>query len=197
MKQRLDEQTLDQLFLRARSYPTWDSRKVSDDALRDLYELTIMGPTSMNCLPARFVFINTPEGKERLLPAVAEGNVGKVENAPVTIIVAHDTRFHKQMATLWPHMADAGAMFEGNRELAESTAFRNGTLQGAYMILAARALGLDVGPMSGFDNTKVDAIFFPDGRYKSNFLMNVGFGDESGLYARGPRLAFEEAVTLA
>ena len=197
MKNRLDDHALDQLFRTARTYPTWDTREVPETMLRELYELAIMGPTSMNCLPARFVFITTPEGKARLMPAIAEGNLSKVEEAPVTVILAHDTRFHEHMPELWPHMPDAGRMFEDNSELAGTTAFRNGTLQGAYLILAARALGLDVGPMSGFDNDKLDTIFFPDGRYKSNFLMNVGFGDDRGLYSRGPRLAFEQAVTVA
>ena len=197
MKNRLDDHALDQLFRTARTYPTWDTREVPETMLRELYELAIMGPTSMNCLPARFVFIPTPEGKARLMPAIAEGNLSKVEEAPVTVILAHDTRFHEHMPELWPHMPDAGRMFEDNSELAGTTAFRNGTLQGAYLILAARALGLDVGPMSGFDNDKLDSIFFPDGRYKSNILRNVGFGDDRGLYSRGPRLAFEQAVTVA
>ena len=197
MKNRLDDHALDQLFRTARTYQTWDTREVPETILRELYELAIMWPTSMNCLPARFVFITTPEGKARLMPAIAEGNLSKVEEAPVTVILAHDTRFHEHMPELWPHMPDAGRMFEDNSELAGTTAFRNGTLQGAYLILAARALGLDVGPMSGFDNDKLDSIFFPDGRYKSNFLMNVGFGDDRGLYSRGPRLAFEQAVTVA
>ena len=197
MKKPLDEAALNQLFRSARTYPTWDTREIPEQILRELYELAIMGPTSMNCLPARFVFIATQEGKAKLMPAIAEGNITKVEEAPVTIVVAHDTRFHEHMPELWPHMPDAGGMFEENIELAETTAFRNGTLQGAYLILAARALGLDVGPMSGFDNDKLDSIFFPDGRYKSNFLMNVGYGDDRGLYARGPRLGFEQAVTLA
>ena len=197
MKKPLDEDALNQLFRSARTYPTWDTRKVPERTLRELYDLAIMGPTSMNCLPGRFVFITTPEGKARLMPAIAEGNLSKVEEAPVTIILAHDTRFHEHMLELWPHMPDASKMFEENNRLAETTAFRNGTLQGAYLIIAARALGLDVGPMSGFDNDKLDSIFFPDGRYKSNFLMNVGFGDDRGLYSRGPRLAFEQAVTVA
>jgi 3-hydroxypropanoate dehydrogenase len=197
MKKPLDKDALNQLFRSARTYPTWDTRKVPESTLRELYELAIMGPTSMNCQPARFVFITTPEGKARLIPCVAEGNLAKVEEAPATIIVAHDTRFYEHMPELWPHMPDAGKMFRENGALAETTAFRNGTLQGAYLILAARALGLDVGPMSGFDNEKLDSAFFPDGRYKSNFLMNVGFGDDRGLYARGPRLDFEQAATLA
>ncbi|MGD8266497.1 MAG: malonic semialdehyde reductase [Chromatiales bacterium] len=196
MKNRLEDHALDQLFRSARTYPTWDTREVPETMLRELYALAITGPTSMNCLPARFVFITTPEGKARLMPAIAEGNLSKVEEAPVTVILAHDTRFHEHMPELWPHMPDAGRMFEEDSELAETTAFRNGTLQGAYLILAARALGLDVGPMSGFDNARLDSIFFPDGRFKSNFLMNIGFGDDRGLYPRGPRLAFEQAVTL-
>jgi 3-hydroxypropanoate dehydrogenase len=197
MKNRLDDHALDQLFRSARTYPTWDTREVPETMLRELYELAITGPTSMNCLPARFVFVHTPEGKAKLMPAIAGGNLSKVEEAPVTVILAHDTRFHEHMPELWPHMPDAGRMFEENSELAETTAFRNGTLQGAYLILAARALGLDVGPMSGFDNARLDSIFFPDGRFKSNFLMNIGFGDDRGLYPRGPRLAFEQAVRLS
>ncbi|MEJ2310435.1 MAG: malonic semialdehyde reductase [Gammaproteobacteria bacterium] len=197
MKKRLDASALDQLFREARSYPSWDSRPVPDAMLRELYALTITGPTSMNCLPARFVFIRSTEGKAKLLPAIAAGNVDKVGEAPVTVIVAHDTRFHDHMAQLWPHNPGAGEMFAHNSALSDTTAFRNATLQGAYMILAARALGLDVGPMSGFDNEKLDAIFFPDGHYRSNFLMNIGFGDDSGLHPRGPRLDFDQAATLA
>ena len=197
MKKQHDEEALNQQIRSPRTYPTWHTRKVPERTLRELYDLAIMGPTSMNCLPGRFVFITTPEGKAKLMPAIAEGNLSKVEEAPVTIILAHDTRFHEHMPELWPHMPDAGKMFEENSRLAETTAFRNGTLQGAYLSIAARALGLDVGPMSGFDNDKLDSIFFPDGRYKSNFLMNVGYGDDRGLYSRGPRLAFEQAVTIA
>lgn len=196
MKQPLDDRALDQLFRAARTYPTWQDRPVSDDQLRALYDLLKWGPTSMNCLPARFVFLRTEEAKARLVPALMAGNVAKVQAAPVTVIVAHDSRFFAHLPHLWPHDPGAEALFAGNASLAQATALRNGTLQGAYLILAARALGLDVGPMSGFDSAKVDAEFFPDGRLRSNFLANLGYGDDSGLFPRGPRLDFEEAVTL-
>lgn len=196
MTRPLDDLALDQLFRAARSYPTWQDRPVSDDQLRTLYDLLKWGPTSMNCLPARFVFLRTEEAKARLVPALMAGNVAKVQAAPVTVIVAYDGRFFDEMPRLWPHDADAATLFSGNAPLAQTTAFRNATLQGAYLILAARALGLDVGPMSGFDSAKVDAEFFPDGRLRSNFLANLGYGDDLGLFPRGPRLDFEEAVTL-
>ncbi len=196
MKRPLDDQALDQLFRAARTYPTWQDRQVTDQQLQALYELSKWGPTSMNCLPGRFVFLRTPEAKARLEPALMEGNVPKVREAPVTLIVAQDTRFYDHLPELWPHSPDARDLFASNPELAETTAFRNATLQGAYLILSARALGLDVGPMSGFDNARVDAEFFPDGRFRSNLLANIGYGEGSGLHPRGPRLAFEDAVTL-
>lgn len=196
MKRPLDDRTLDQLFRTARTYPTWQDRPVTDAQLRELYELLKWGPTSMNCLPGRFVFLRTPAAKARLEPALMAGNVGKVQAAPVTVILAQDSRFFEHLPALWPHSRDAGEMFASNAALAEATAFRNATLQGAYLILAARALGLDVGPMSGFDNAKVDAEFFPDGRFRSNFLANLGYGDGRGLHPRGLRLAFEEAALL-
>ncbi|MCG6863345.1 MAG: malonic semialdehyde reductase [Chromatiaceae bacterium] len=196
MKQPLDANALDQLFRTARTFPSWQGRSVTDQQLTNLYDLLKWGPTSMNCLPGRFVFLRTPEAKARLAPWLMAGNVEKVRQAPVTVIVAHDTRFYEHLPRLWPHSPDARDMFASNSVLAESTAFRNGTLQGAYLILAARALGLDVGPMSGFDNAKVDAEFFPDGRFRSNFLANIGYGEESGLHPRLPRLALEEAVEL-
>jgi len=196
MKQQLDASVLDQLFRSARTFPSWQTQPVTDQQIKDLYDLLKWGPTSMNCLPARFVFLRTAAAKARLVPALMEGNVAKVEEAPVTVIVAHDTRFYEHLPELWPHSSDARDMLASNSALAGSTAFRNGTLQGAYLILAARALGLDVGPMSGFDNAKVDAEFFPDGRFQSNFLANVGYGDESGLHARGPRLEFEQAAEI-
>lgn len=196
MHQPLDTQALDQLFRNARTYPHWQNRPVTEAQLRELYELTSLGPTSMNCQPGRFVFLRTSEAKERLVPALMEGNVAKVREAPVTVIVAQDTRFSELMSEVWPQNPDAGAMFVANPGLAEATASRNGTLQGAYLILAARALGLDTGPMSGFDNARVDAEFFPDGRYRSNFLINLGYGEPSGLYPRGPRLSFERAASL-
>ncbi|AGA90651.1 nitroreductase [Thioflavicoccus mobilis 8321] len=196
MKQPLDEQALDQLFRSARTYPSWQDRPVSDEQLQALYELLKWGPTSMNCMPARFVFLRTAEAKARLEPALMAANLDKVRAAPVTVIVAHDDRFFEHLPTLWPHTAGAREMFADNAALAETTAFRNATLQGAYLIMAARALGLDVGPMSGFDNAKVDAEFFPDGGFRSNFLANLGYGDPTGLFPRGPRLDFAQAVTL-
>ena len=196
MKQPLDAQALDQVFLSARTYPRFQDRPVSLEQLRALYDLARMGPTSMNCQPARWVLLSTPEAKERLVPALMEGNVAKVRGAPVTAIVAQDTRFFERMDTLWPHSPGAGGMFAANERLAEVTAFRNSTLQGAYLILAARALGLDAGPMSGFDNARVDAEFFPDGRYRSNFIIALGYGDPQTLRPRGPRLDFEQAVTV-
>jgi 3-hydroxypropanoate dehydrogenase len=150
----------------------------------------------MNTCPARIVFLRTPEAKERLLPALSPGNVEKTRAAPVCAIVAYDLAFYRQLPKLFPHNKDAAAVFEGKPELIESTAFRNGTLQGAYMILAARALGLDCGPMSGFDAHKVNHAFFPDGAFKANFLCNIGYGDRSKVYGRLPRLAFDEACEV-
>jgi 3-hydroxypropanoate dehydrogenase len=196
MHQPLDAQALDQLFRNARTYPRWQDRPVTEGQLREIYELCSLGPTSMNCQPGRYVFLTTSEAKERLVPALMEGNVAKVREAPVTVIVAQDTRFHDRMYEVWPHNPDAGAMFASNPRLADMTASRNSTLQGAYLILAARALGLDTGPMSGFDNALVDAEFFPDGRYRSNFLVSLGYGEPSALHPRGPRLSFEQVASL-
>jgi nitroreductase len=196
MKQPLDTDALDQIFRTARTFSNWQDRQVTDEQIRGLYHLLKWGPTSMNCLPGRFVFLRTPAAKVRLEPSLMAGNVAKVREAPVTVIVAHDAHFYERLPELWPQAPDARGMFASNPALCESTALRNGTLQGAYLILAARALGLDVGPMSGFDNAKVDAEFFPDGRFRSNFLANIGYGEAAGLHPRGPRLAFEEVVTL-
>lgn len=195
-KRPLDEQALALLFTEARSYPSWQDRPVSEAQLRELYELLKWGPTSMNSLPARFVFVRSPQAKARLLPVVSPGNVPKVEQAPVTVIVAFDTRFYEWLPQLSPHMPRASEAFAQDPERAAVTAFRNGTLQGAYLILAARALGLDVGPMSGFDNARLDAEFFPDGRLRSNFLANIGYGDPAVLHPRAPRLGFEQAAEL-
>ncbi|MEJ2059420.1 MAG: malonic semialdehyde reductase [Gammaproteobacteria bacterium] len=192
----LDDQSLNVLFREARSFPKWLDRPVEEAVLHELYDLVKMAPTSMNSSPARLVFVTSEEGRERLLPALSPGNVEKTRSAPVTVIVAHDTAFHEHLPTLFPHMPDARGLFEGNESLREATAFRNGALQGAYLIMAARALGLDCGPMSGFDNAKLDAEFFPDGRYRSNFLVNLGYGDHSGLFPRGPRLGFEQACQI-
>jgi nitroreductase len=168
---------------------------VSADLLHNLFDLVKMGPTSANALPARFVFLTSAEAKERLVPALSPGNVDKTRQAPVNVIVAHDTEFYEYMPTLFP-VYDMRPMFAGNAKLSEETAFRSGTLQGAYLILAARALGLDAGPMSGFDADKLNAEFFPDGKWKVNFLVNLGYGDASGLHPRLPRLSFDQAASI-
>jgi 3-hydroxypropanoate dehydrogenase len=185
------------LILRtARTQNGWLDAPVSDDLLREIYDLMRLGPTSANTCPARLVFLRTPEAKARLLPALSPGNVDKTKAAPVTAIIGYDTHFYDLMPKLFPHRPDMKDNFAASPRLAETTAFRNGTLQGAYFMIAARACGLDVGGMSGFDNAKVDAEFFPDGRYKSNFLVNLGYGDPAKLHPRNPRLEFEEACTL-
>ena len=191
----LDGASLDQLFREARTHNGWLNRPVSDEQLRRIYDLMKWGPTSANSSPARIVFLRSRDAKQRLAPALAPGNVEQTHQAPVTAIVAQDLEFYEQLPKLFPH-ADARSWFLGNQSLIESTAFRNSSLQGAYLMLAARALGLDVGPMSGFDNEKVDREFFPDGRVKSNFLVNIGYGDRSNLPPRSSRLAFEEATQL-
>ncbi len=195
MAHSLDEAALGQLFREARTHNGWQPRPVSEETLRKLYDLLKMGPTSANCLPARFLFVQSPEAKARLKPCLAPNNMEKTMAAPVTVVVAYDTEFYENLPRLFPH-TDARAWFAGNPELIQSTAFRNGTLQGAYLILAARALGLDCGPMSGFDSAKVDAAFFPDGKVKSNFLVNLGYGDSGKVRPRGPRLSFEEACRM-
>jgi 3-hydroxypropanoate dehydrogenase len=193
---RAEDTALAALFLEARTHTTWQPRPVGDSVLRELYDLMKWAPTSMNSSPARLVFVTSTEGKERLAPALSPGNVDKARSAPVTVIVAHDTMFQEYMPTLFPPNPNAQELFAGNDALREATAFRNGTLQGAYLILAARALGLDCGPMSGFDNAKVDAEFFPDGRWKSNFLVNLGYGESEGLFPRNPRLDFDEVCRI-
>lgn len=192
----LDAQALDQLFNAGRSHNRWTAEPVDDALLRQAYELAALGPTSMNCEPARFVFLKTEASRARLLPALSPGNVDKTRAAPVTVIIATDTRFYEHLPQLFPHMPTAKDMFANNAELSQSTAFRNATLTGGYFILAARSLGLDCGPMSGFDPAKVNAEFFPDGRYQANFLINIGHGDDSQLFPRQPRLSFEQAVTV-
>jgi 3-hydroxypropanoate dehydrogenase len=191
----LDENALDVLFRAARTKWEWTDEGVSDDDLKALYELVKLGPTSANCSPARFVFIRTPEGKEKLKPALSGGNIEKTMAAPVTVIVAHDPLFYQHLPKLFPP-ADAKAWFSGNPDLAEETAFRNSTLQGAYLIVAARALGIDSGAMSGFDKTKVDRAFFNESGWKSNFLVNLGHGQPEHPFPRLPKLTFEEAAIL-
>ena len=184
----------DQLFRQARTYNAF-SGEVDDDTLHRLYDLLKWGPTSANQTPARFVFVKSAEAKAKLGPALSEGNHAKTMAAPVTVIVAHDEDFHEKLPYLFPH-TDAKSWFEGPREGRREAAFRNGSLQGAYVILAARALGLDTGPMSGFDNAKVDEAFFAGTAIKSNFLINLGHGDTSKLFPRSPRLSFDEAARI-
>lgn len=195
----LDDRALDILFRNARAQNGWLDRPVTDAQIRAIYELMKWGPTSANSSPARIVWVRTPEGKQRLRPALSSGNMEKTMTAPVVAIVAYDTQFYELLPRLFPHKPEAIAWFEGpdNEAVAAATAFRNGTLQGAYLLIAARALGLDCGPMSGFDNAKVDAAFFPDGRFKSNFLCGIGYGDPAKVFPRHPRLSFEEACALA
>jgi 3-hydroxypropanoate dehydrogenase len=191
----LDDQALDTLFLEARTHNGWTDQPVSDDDLRRIYDVLKFGPTSANSSPARFVFLRTAAARERLLPALSPGNVAKTMAAPAVAIVAYDPAFYDQLPRLFPH-ADARAWFSGNPALAEETAFRNSTLQGAYLIIAARACGLDTGPMSGFDRAKVDEIFFAESGWKSNFLINLGHGDRAALFPRSPRLDFDEACRV-
>ena len=194
----LDAKSLDAIFREARTHNAF-SGPVSDAQLRELYDLLKWGPTTMNTQPARFVFVRSKEGKEKLRPALSPGNLDKTLAAPATVIVAHDLDFYENLPKTFPFRPDAIKLFQGEDKKAgnEKVAFRNGALQGAYLIIAARALGLDTGPMSGFDNAKVDAAFFPDGRWKSNFLCNLGKGDASKIFARSPRLSFDEACLLA
>ena len=191
----LSEPALDLIFRSARTHTHWLERPVDDETLRALYDLLKWGPTSANCSPARIVFVRSREAKERLRPALSAGNVDKTMAAPVTAIIGHDLRFYDHLPRLFPH-TDARSWFAGKDELIRTTAFRNGTLQGAYLIVAARSLGLDCGPMSGFDNARVDAAFFPGGTVKSNFLCNLGYGDPAKLHPRNPRLAFDEACRV-
>jgi 3-hydroxypropanoate dehydrogenase len=191
----ISAESFDQLFREARTHWVWRSEPVPLELLKQAYALASLGPTSANSSPARFVFITTPEAKERLRPALAPGNVEKTMTAPVTVIVAWDTEFHEKLPLLFP-ARDMRSIFAGNAALIHETAFRNGTLQGAYFIMAARGLGLDCGPMSGFDQQKVNAEFFPDGKWKANFLINLGYGDPGKLFPRNPRLSFEEACRV-
>jgi len=210
MAQAVDERALNSLFREARSFAKWQPRPVSDQTLHDLYELLKWGPTSANAGPARFAFLRSKESKERLRPALAPLNVEKTMTAPVTVIIAYDLKFYEQVPKLFPHSPGTAKLFEGNSEMAQTTAKRNSSLQGAYLIMAARALGLDCGPMSGFDQAKVDEEFFaagkpcfgcdqeffPEGHVKTNFLCNLGYGDPSALHPRLPRLPFGEACSL-
>ena len=196
MSEKLAEAALDQLFRTARTYNAFLPKEVTDEQLHALYELMKFGPTSANCSPMRLVFVKSPAAKEKLKPFLSEGNRAKTMAAPVTAIVANDHAFYEKLPQLFPH-ADARSWFAGNQPLIDTTAFRNATLQGAYVIMAARALGLDCGPMSGFDNAGVDQAFFAGTTVKSNFLINIGYGDSSrDLFPRSPRLSFDEACRV-
>jgi len=191
----IDQQSLRQLFLDARTHMAWTDRPVDDATLRTLYDTLRWGPTAANCSPLRIVFVRSREAKEKLRPALSPGNADKTMAAPVTAILGHDLGFPDTLPKLFPH-ADARSWYAGNDPYIQETAFRNGALQGGYFILAARALGLDCGPMSGFDAEKVNAAFFAGTSVRANFLCNIGFGDASKLHPRGPRLSFDEACRV-
>ena len=188
--------TTAQLFDDARTQNGWLDRPVPDDVLRQLYELTKWGPTSANCSPARLIFVRTPQARQKLVDCVSDGNKAKVEQAPVTAIIGMDMEFFEQLPRLFPH-ADAKSWFVGKPDMIQATAFRNSSLQGAYLMLAARALGLGCGPMSGFDADKLDAAFWAGTTVKTNFLCSLGHGDPTKLFPRSPRLTFDEACSLA
>jgi 3-hydroxypropanoate dehydrogenase len=191
----LSAEALDRIFRTARTHRNWTVRPVTDETLRAIHELMKWGPTSSNCCPARIAFVRSPEAKERLRPALDAGNVAPTMAAPATAIIAYDLEFYDKLPLLVPHR-DARSAFVGKPELVRTTAYQSGTLQGAYLIIAARALGLDCGPMGGFDKAKVDATFFPDGKVKSSFLCNLGYGDPSKLHPRAPRLTFDDACRI-
>ncbi len=207
---KLRDEVLDQLFRHARTHKTWLDIPVSDETLHELYELLKYGPTSANGSPARFLFIRSPQAKERLRPVLSPGNVEKTMAAPVTVIIAYDLLFYEKLPRLYPYSSSMRNLFVSNPQLVEETARRNSSLQGAYLIIAARSLGLDCGPMSGFDNARLDEEFFgagrecegceqeffPAGHVRSNFLCNLGYGDASTLPPRAPRLEFNEACTI-
>ncbi len=210
MHNKMTEEALDVLFRKARTHSAWLDKPVTDAMIRQIYELMKWGPTSANSCPARFFFIRSPNAKQRLKPVLSPGNVEKTLAAPATVIVAYDLKFYEKLPKLFPHNPGMRKLFEENPQLVESTARRNSSLQGAYFMLAARSLGLDCGPMSGFDNAMLDEEFFGAGKQceggeqeffsagqlKSNFLCNLGYGDPAKLHPRGPRLAFEEACRL-
>jgi 3-hydroxypropanoate dehydrogenase len=195
VKGPISETALDQLFREAHTYSAWLPQPVPVELLRKAYELARLGPTSANSSPGRFVFLTTPGAKARLRPALFPGNVDKTMAAPVTVIMAWDTEFYENLPKLFPQV-NMRSIFLGNKTLVDQTAFRNSSLEAAYFILASRALGLDCGPMSGFDEAKVNAEFFPDGKWKVNVLCNLGYGDTTALRPRNPRLEFEEAAVV-
>ncbi|MDP4796654.1 MAG: malonic semialdehyde reductase [Rhodospirillales bacterium] len=195
MKHPLSTEALSTLFLEARTHNAWLDKPVPVSLLEEMWSIARMGPTSANCSPARIIFVQSDAAKQKLRQCLAEGNIDKTMAAPVTAIIGHDMTFFEKLPTLFPH-ADARAWFVGNDALIEETAFRNSTLQGAYLMLAARSLGLDCGPMSGFDKDKLNTAFFAGTTVRANFLCNIGYGDSDGLYPRGPRLAFAEACRV-
>ena len=192
---QINDDALDVLFRDARTYNNWQDKDIPDSLLHELHELVKFGPTSANCSPMRVVFVKSEDAKARLKPHLAEGNVDKTMGAPVTAIIGMDMEFYEELPKLFPH-TDAKSWFEGNDDLTEETAFRNSSLQGAYLILAARALGLDCGPMSGFDTDGVKNEFFPDSTVQPNFICNLGYGDPEGLFPRSPRFSFDEANSI-
>ena len=196
MSRPLDDAALNQLFCSARTHKAWLDKPVTRQQIDALYELLKWGPTANNSVPGRFVFLHSADARQRLQPHLSAGNVVKTMSATLTVFIATDSRFYDHMPRLAPHAGDARERFAANPENAWRTAHRNGTLQGAYLILAARALGLDCGPMSGFDAEGVDAEFFADGRWRSNFLCNIGYGDAEALHPRAVRLDFDEACQL-
>jgi 3-hydroxypropanoate dehydrogenase len=191
----LDTNALDTLFNQARTHNGWQDKPVTESQLRRIYDLMKWGPTSANCSPARIVFVQSAAEKEKLVACVSPGNAEKTRTAPVTAIIGMDLAFYEKLPQLFPH-ADARSWFVGNQALIDATAFRNSSLQGGYFILAARAVGLDCGPMSGFDADKLNAAFFAGTTVKANFVCNLGYGDTEKLFGRSPRLAFEEACKL-
>jgi 3-hydroxypropanoate dehydrogenase len=188
--------TTEQLFDNARTHNGFKAEPIPEATLRQLYDLLKWGPTSANCSPARFIFVSTPEGKEKLLAGMSPGNQEKTRSAPVSVVIGMDMAFFEKLPQLFPH-ADAKSWFVGNQPMIDATAFRNSSLQGGYLILAARSLGLDCGPMSGFDAAKIDAAFWSGTSVKTNFICNLGHGDASKLFSRSPRLSFEEACSIA
>ena len=192
---KISTELLDQIFLKARTANGFLDTPIPVAVLEDIYNLAKMGPTSMNTQPARYIFLTTPESKQFLYTILKPGNVDKVKSAPVTVVVAMDTQFYDHMPDIW-HVTDANQLFMNNPELAKQTAVRNGTLGGAYFMIAARALGLDCGPISGVDLNEVDKVLFPDGKWKANFLINLGYIDQSKSYPRNPRLPFDKACKI-
>lgn len=196
MAHPLDAAALEQAFLKARTFNKFLDQEIPDEVILQLYDLMKWGPTAMNCQSGHLLVIKSPEAKQRLLPSLMPGNREKTQAAPATIIVASDTRFYENLPTQFPANPRASELFDASNEMTQQTAFRNSTLQGAYLMIAARMLGLDCGPMSGFNNAAIDKEFFPEGRYRSNFLINIGYGDPTGNYPRGPRLPFDQAVAI-